>query len=93
MPDREPDHVDRPDRGALDRLALGEPLDRVQAVAVPRRVLEPLLRRRRAHLPLELGPDRLVVPGEELDHAVDHLAVGLLRVTYPTQGARQRSMW
>ena len=51
----------------------------MEAVAVARRVLEPLLGRGLAHLPLELGADRPVVPGEELDHAVDHLAVVLLR--------------
>ena len=40
--DREPDHVDRADRSALDRLPFGKPLDRVQPVAVARRVFEPL---------------------------------------------------
>ena len=77
-PDGEADHVDRPDRGALDRLALGQALHRMQAVAVAGGVLEPLVGRRLAHLPLQLRPDRLVVSGQELDDAVDDLAVGLL---------------
>ena len=63
----------------LDRLPLGEPLDRAQPVSVARRVLEPLLGRRLAHLPLELAPDRPVVSREELDHAVDDSPVVLLR--------------
>src|SRR5262249_54474478 len=77
--DGEPDDVDRPDRGALDRLALREPLDRVQPVAVTRRVLEPLVGGRVAHLALELGADRLVGPPEGLDVPVDALAVRLFR--------------
>ena len=77
--DRDPEHVDRPDRLALDRLALRQAVDRAEAVAVARRVLEPLLARRQAHLLLEPPPDRAVVPRQELDHLVDQLAVVLLR--------------
>src|SRR5207253_10834066 len=73
------DHVDRADRLALDRLPLREPVDGEEPVAVARRVLEALLRRRVAHLPLELRTDRLVVPRQELDHVVDQPAVVLLR--------------
>ena len=39
----------------LGRLPLGEVLDREQPVAVARRLLEPLVRGRLAHLPLELA--------------------------------------
>ena len=50
--DRDAEHVDRADRLALDRLPLGQPLDRAQPVAVARRVLEALLaRRQRASAP------------------------------------------
>ena len=48
--DRDPDHVDRADRLALDRLALGETLDRAEPVPVTRRVLEPLVGGRLLHL-------------------------------------------
>ena len=77
--DREPDHVDRADGPPVGTLALGEALDRVQPVAVPRRILEPLLRRRLAHPRLQRAHDRARVAREEVDHAVDLLAVGLLR--------------
>ena len=77
--DRDADHVDRADRLALDRLALGEPLDRAQPVAVARGVLEALLGRGLAHLLLEPPADRPVVARQELDHLVDQLAVVLLR--------------
>src|SRR5262249_20208714 len=77
-PEGDTDGVDRPDRAPLDRLPLGEALDRVQAVAVARRVLEPLVPCRLAHLPLELSPDRAVVAREKLDHPVDDPAVVLL---------------
>ena len=77
--DREPDDVDRPDRRALDGLPLGEPLDRMQAIAIAGGILEPLGGGCGAHLLGELLPDRPVVAGEELDDAVDHLAVVLLR--------------
>ena len=56
--DREADDVDRADRGPLDRLALGQPLDRPEPVAVAGRVLEPLLGGGGSHLRLELGADR-----------------------------------
>src|SRR5689334_17003458 len=51
----------------------------MQAVAIPGRVLEPLLRCRFLHLLLEAAPDWPVVTRQELDHLVDHLAVILLR--------------
>ena len=77
--DSHADHVDRPDRRALDRLPLGQPLDGAQPVAVARRIFEALLGRRLAHPPLELGPDGPVVPGEELDHVLDDRAIVVLR--------------
>ena len=77
--DGEPDHVDRPDRALVRGLALREALDREQAVAVARRLLEPLVGGRLAHPALELAADGARLAGEELDHAVDDLPVALLR--------------
>ena len=42
--DREPDHVDRPDRALVRRLTRREAVDRLQPVPVSGRVLEALLR-------------------------------------------------
>ena len=77
--DREPDHVDRPDVAPVGRLPLGEVPDREEPVPVARRLLEALVRRRLAHPLLELALDRLRVAREEADHALDDLAVVLLR--------------
>ena len=77
--DCEADHVDRPDRALVGGLALREALDRAEPVAVARRLLEALLGSRLAHTPLQGSPDRTSLAGEELDHAVDDLAVRLLR--------------
>ena len=90
---READHVDGPDRLPVGALPLDEVLHGVQPVAVARRLLEPLVLGGRAHLLLELALDRLHVAGEELDHAVDDRAGSPPCETYPTHGARQRSMW
>src|SRR5204862_359720 len=76
--DGEADHVDRPDRVALDRLPLDEMPNREQPVAVAGRVLETLLRGRRLHLLLELALDRPRIAGEELDHLHVRDAVGKL---------------
>src|SRR5207248_6088557 len=84
--DGDADHIDRADLAALDRLPLRQPLDRVQPVAVARRVLEALPGRGVAHLLLEPALDRPVVPGEELDHLVDDLAVVLLRDVADARG-------
>ena len=75
----EADHVDRPDRLPLDGLPLDEVLDGEEAVPVAGRVLEAFVRRSLLHPPLELALDRLHVAREELDHAVDDVAVVLLR--------------
>ena len=75
---RDPDHVDRPDGRLVGALPLGEMPHREEPVAVARRLLEALLLGRALHLLLELAHDRPRVAGEELDHAVDHLAVVLL---------------
>ena len=85
--DGEADHVDRADCAPVGALPLGEALDRVEPVAVPGRVLEPLLRRRLAHPRLERPHDRACVAGEEADHAVDLLAIRLLR-DRPDAGSR-----
>ena len=76
---RDADHVDRAGLAPVRALPLGEVLDREEPVAVARRVLEALVRGRLAHLPLQLAHDRLRVAGEEVDHALDDLAVVLLR--------------
>ena len=60
------------------RLALREALDREQAVAVPGRLLEPLVGGRLAHAALELPADRPRLAGEELDDPVDDRPVVLL---------------
>ena len=88
----EPDDVDRPDGALVGSLPLCEPLDRTQAVAIASRFLEPLLGGGVLHPLLELAHDRLRGAGEELDDAVDHLPVVLLR-DVGHAGARQRSMW
>ena len=73
------DHVDRAGFTPVGALLLRQVLDREEPVAIARRVLEPLLGRRVAHLPLELAHDRTRVAREEVDHALDDLAVGRLR--------------
>ncbi len=77
--DRNADHVDRPDRLALDRLPLRQSLDRAQPIAVASGILEPLSGRRLLHLLGEPTPDRPVVAGEKLDHLLDQVAIVLLR--------------
>ena len=52
---------------------------REEPVAVASRLLEALVGGGVAHPPLQLPQDRLRVPGQELDHAVDDLPVVLLR--------------
>ena len=74
---RKADDVDGADRTAICGLALGEVLHRAQTVSVARRVLESLLGRGLAHLPLQLALDRLRVAREKLDHLVDDRAVVL----------------
>ncbi len=76
---READDVRGADGLPVRALPLDEMLHRVQTVAIARRVLEPLLRRRLLHPPLELALNRLHVAGEELDHRLDDRAVVLLR--------------
>ena len=78
-PDGDADHVDRAGLAPVGALLLREVLDREEPVAVARGVLEPLLGRRVAHLPLELAHDRARVTREEVDHALDDLAVRRLR--------------
>src|SRR5207244_2541146 len=58
---RKADDVDGADRTAICGLALGEVLHRAQTVSVAPRVLESLLGRGLAHLPLQLALDRLRV--------------------------------
>ena len=77
--DGQPDHVDRADRAPVGRLPLDQVPHREQAVAVAGRLLEALALGRLLHLPLELALDRPRLAGEELDHALDDLAVVLLR--------------
>ena len=72
-------------RSSSERTAL-------QAVALDRRLLELLGGRGRAHALLELALDLPEASREEVDHAVDALAVLLASTTYPTQGASQRLM-
>ena len=74
-----PDHVDRAGLAPVGALLLGQVLDREEPVAVARRVLEPLVGSRVAHLPLELPHDRARVAREEVDDTLDDLAVRLLR--------------
>src|SRR5439155_5011528 len=76
---RDPDHVDRPHGALVGRLPLGEMAYREQTIPVSRRLLEALLVGRPLHLLLELAHDRAGLAGEELDHAVDHGPVVLLR--------------
>ena len=79
--DRDGDDVERADRLVGDALALQQRLHRAQAVALQRRLLEVLRRRRGLHLRLEVALDLAVAPGQERDHAVDRLAVaGLVDV-------------
>src|SRR5581483_2359750 len=73
--DRDPEHVDGPNRAAIGGLPFGEMADRVEAVAVAGGILESLVLRRLPHLPLELALDRPRLPGQELDHAIDDLAL------------------
>ena len=77
--DREPDDVDRPDVAPIGRLPVGEVPDREQPVPVARGLLEALLRPQLPHPLGELRLDRLRVPREEPDDALDHRAVVLLR--------------
>ena len=76
---REPDHVDRSDGAEIGGLPFGQMLHAPQPVAIPRGLLEPLVRGRCLHLPLELALDRPGVSGEELDHLIDDRAVIVLR--------------
>ena len=76
---RDPDHVDRPDRPLVRRLPLGEVPHREQPIPVPSRLLEALVLGRLPHLLLELAQDRPRLAGQELDHAVDHAPVVVLR--------------
>ena len=59
---------------------------REQPVAVASRLLEALALGRLLHLSLELPLDRARLTGEELDHAVDDLAIGLLRHVADARG-------
>ena len=77
--DRDADDVDRAGLAPVGALLLRQVLDREEPVAVARRVLEPLVGRRVAHLPLELPHDRARVTREEVDDALDDLRVRLLR--------------
>jgi hypothetical protein len=52
-------------------LALEQLVHRAQPVALPSRVLVPLLGGGLAHLELQPPFDLLVTPGQELDHAVN----------------------
>jgi hypothetical protein len=82
----EPDHVDRPDRALVGGLPLRKALDREQAIPVARGLLEALPGGRLAHPRLELAADRAGLAREELDHAVDDLAVVRLRDRRDTGG-------
>ncbi len=77
--DRDGDGVERTDRLVRDPPALQQRAHRAQAVALERRLLELLRRRRRAHAPLQVALDRGEAAGQEVDHAVDARAVVLLR--------------
>ena len=71
------DRVERSDRLVGDALALEQRVHGPQPVALARGVLEPLLGGRLAHRALERALDLPVAPGQEVDHAVDPLAVVL----------------
>jgi hypothetical protein len=73
------DHIDGAHGPLVRGLSLGQALDRTQAIAVAGRVLEALLRCRLPHLLLQLSHDRPRLSREELDDAVDHPTVVLLR--------------
>ena len=66
-------------RGARHAPALEQRAHGLQAVALERGLLEALLGGRLQHPPLELALDVREAPGEEVDHAVDALAVLLAR--------------
>ena len=91
--DRETDDVHLvPTASLVGRLALGQVPDREEPVAVPRRLLEALVRRRLAHPLLEFPLDRPCLPAQELDHAVDDLPV-LVRRDRLDARRSSRSMW
>ena len=73
--DGEADHVDRSDVPAVRGLALGEMADCVEPVPLPGRLFELLLRGGLAHAALQLLLDGTRLAGQELDDAVDDLAV------------------
>ena len=73
--DRDGDRVERADRLVRHAPALEQRAHRAQAVALERRLLELLGRRRRAHALLEVALDRREAPRQEVDHAVDARAV------------------
>ena len=77
--DCETDDIHRPHLTPLGRLTVGEMPDREEPVAIARRLLEALLGRGLAHPLGQLGLDRLRVPGEKADDAVDHAGVVLAR--------------
>ena len=71
------DRVERPDGLVGHALTLEQRVHRAQPVALPRRILEALLGRRLAHRFLERALDLAVAAGQEVDHAVDPLAIVL----------------
>jgi hypothetical protein len=75
----DPDHVHGPDRALVRGLPLGQMANGVETVSAPRRLLEALGVGGGPHLLLQAADDRIRLPGEELDHAVDDRAVRLGR--------------
>ena len=73
------DDVDRADRALVGRLPLRQVADGDEPVAVARGLLELLPLGGVVHLLLELAQHGPRLAGEELDHALDDLAVVLLR--------------
>ena len=76
--DGDGDRVERADGLVGDALALEQALDGPQAVALERGLLELLGGGGRLHAPLEVALDLAVAAREEVDDAVDRLAVLLL---------------
>ena len=76
--DGDGDRVERARAVARDALALEQRPDRLQPVALERRLLVVLLAGGEVHPLLEVALDLAEAAGEERDHAVDALAVLLL---------------
>ena len=73
--DGDGDGVEGADRLVRHTPALEQRVDSSQAIALERRLLEPLVRRCAAHARLQVALDSPEAPREEVDHAVDAAAV------------------